>query len=786
MQIHHPTSLAIVIFLFVGTASAQFLDQRVGQPQPSLAVKIDTIEAPDLVQARELLKGQQWKGAVAKIRKVLEDEGDQLMLLRQQSTDQTHRYPRYVTARRFCQMMLGSLASSAPNALANYRHQVDPLARGLYRQARDQRDEQLLRRIADDMFVTSLGDDALYRLGEIALEQGNHAMARACWERISSALRTPDTWQPNGQCWWRVLRTADLEERWAELEPVFTTPAISSTWLSYPDTDLNLADVRARLALVSILEGSPQRAAFEIELQRRLHPDAEGRIAGRTGRYADLLKKLLEESKSWKRRSGSSDWPTLGGSQRRSRIAQDIDIVPRPMWQMDLLPVSVEREFIGYGRPRIAESHGGVLSYHPVVVGDLVLWNTSRRILAHRLRDSQPIWDVIGVDPQHRGQEYHWELYPKSGAKSRNEKVAFRPVRGHVGTPRFTMTANGQKLFARLGDPVTGSRDDRAERQRGQRSFIVGLDLSRQARRLPGFPIHPDKDVRWEFEGSPITDGSRLYVAMRYTTQVGSQPELYVACYPLLSIDPPGLDEPRRPLWRVKICNSATPARRDTDEITSCLLSFSEGTVYCNSNMGVVASIAAADGRVNWMVQYPRAPLRPTGPDRRDGHWFRDLNPCVCYKDLVIVAPTDCNRVFALDLASGQLVWEQPLVDVVHLLGVAGGNLVASGNHLYWIDVESGAIAGQYPANGSTSGPKGYGRGILAGDRVYWPTREQIFVFRQRTTKTPMPDGRSLSQPVMARQPIELGAFGAGGGNLIIADGMLLIATANKLFAFGR
>ena len=67
--------------------------------------------------------------------------------------------------------------------------------------------------------------------------------------------------------------------------------------------------------------------------------------------------------------------------------------------------------------------------------------------------------------------------------------------------------------------------------------------------------------------------------------------------------------------------------------------------------------------------------------------------------------------------------------------------------------------------------PRGFGRGVLAGSEVYWPTRERIYVFDQGS-------GRQV------RQPIELAALGVQGGNLVIHDGVLLIASADELVAF--
>jgi hypothetical protein len=109
------------------------------------------------------------------------------------------------------------------------------------------------------------------------------------------------------------------------------------------------------------------------------------------------------------------------------------------------------------------------------------------------------------------------------------------------------------------------------------------------------------------------------------------------------------------------------------------------------------------------------------------------------------------------------------------LLGVGGGNLIASGDHLWWLDIEGGKVMAKWPEQS----PPGYGRGILAGDKIYWPTRDALYVFDQHVSRT--------GQAPIARDPILLNVDRrqAGGGNLVIGQGVMLIATANKLFAFG-
>ena len=65
-------------------------------------------------------------------------------------------------------------------------------------------------------------------------------------------------------------------------------------------------------------------------------------------------------------------------------------------------------------------------------------------------------------------------------------------------------------------------------------------------------------------------------------------------------------------------------------------------------------------------------------------------------------------------------------------------------------------------------------------NEVWWPTREVLYVFDARPIQTDFG-----WQPRLLRQ-IPLVPRGATGGNLVLADGILLIATGDKLIAYGE
>lgn len=687
-------------FVWCGIASSALaqLGSQSSRFQLSDSVYVDEADSAarrHLEQIRNYLAGEQWDEAIETLRQVAENYGEKMVEL----TDR-----RYVNLRRYCH---GKLASLPPEALASYRSRVDAQAENWYREGIAARNRTALRRVVEQSFASSWGDDALDALAEMALEEGDYGTARANWEMLlpPDAGEDGDTQQPS---------------------------------LKYPDTSLDLADIRARLVLVSILEGATSRARGELDEFAQLHPEAVGRLGGREVRYAEMLGSLLEASGGWPAAPQDFDWPTFAGSVRRNKVLPEAVDVGALEWRIALDKTPAAEGATPLSRPtRVAEDHKALLSYHPVLVGNLVLVNTDQKIHAFDLHTGEPAW----------GQSSSVIFDGDAGKPTMAGRTR------SYGAPRFTMTVHGDKLFARMGSPITGMASDFGTNT--GTGYLVCLDLSAQGMLL--WKAVPEGD-KWAFEGAPVSDGTNVYVAMRRSDV---RPQAHVAC----------LDaETGRERWRRMICAAETPGRGQTNEITHNLLTLDRETLYFNTNLGAVASLSTRDGALHWITLYRRA--KEGSLNAPAAHFYRDLNPCIYYQGKLLVAPSDSERIFAFDAHDGQLLWETPHPeDAVHLLGVGGGNLLASGDRLWWIDVESGKLAARWPEDPSL---RGYGRGLLVGDEVYWPTRKDIYVCGQRSGR---PE-RTI--------PISAKYADLTGGNLLMADGYLLIATSDALVAFSQ
>jgi outer membrane protein assembly factor BamB len=670
--------------------------------------KVDSATEKRLEQIKAAVAGQQWDEAVESLRKLTEDRSGKVVAFNTQ---------RYVNVRDFAHLQIAALPAEA---LALYRGRVDPQARRWFEQGVAQRDTGLLRNVVEQLLCSSWGDDALLALGEIALEQGDYGNARGYWEKILP------TWYWAGQA-----------------SPVGQAEG-TTTWLVYPDTDLELSAVRARLLWVLILEGERVLARASLDAFAREFGDVEGRFAGRTAPYIETLRKLLEESADWPTVPDGDDWPTFAGSPARNKVAPAAIKIGTLAWRQDLDETPPGN--VALTLKPVAEKRNEPLSYHPVVVGDWVLVNDRHRIRAFDLRSGAP---AVGDDP------VIFASRPRNGEQAAGETR--RGPANCLGTARFTMTAFGNRLYARMGDPVTSHASETMGRRTAANDAgsLVCVNLAGEGKLIG--EIRPPGES-WSFEGAPLTDGEFVYIGLR---QSGNRPQAHVACYDA------DLTHLR---WHRMVSKAETPAQGSFQEITHNLLTLERGVLYYNTNLGAVAAIDARDGQTRWVFRYPRS--CSVDFDDQAKHFYRDLTPCLYDRGVLYVAPADSHLIFALDAPTGMLLWHSPHPDdAIHLLGVGGGNLIASGEKLWWINRATGKLSG--PADGRWPDgptPKGFGRGVLAGGKIYWPTASKIYVFDQRS------GAKEQEVELITRDVLR-------GGNLLVAGDTLLIATHKELMA---
>jgi hypothetical protein len=286
---------------------------------------------------------------------------------------------------------------------------------------------------------------------------------------------------------------------------------------------------------------------------------------------------------------------------------------------------------------------------------------------------------------------------------------------------------------------------------------LIGLDLSRDG--LLTFQAKPS-DGSWAFDGTPVGDGRKLWVAMRHRDVL---PHAYVACYDTAS---------GAQIWRTSIGAADTPAAGAGHENTHNLLTLVGDRIYFNTNLGIVAALDAHTGEICWLHRYKRMGGEFPGLPNSPLYFDRDPSPCVYHDGLLVVAPADTPDVFALDAETGLRVWNNArTANALHLLGIVKQNLIVSGNQLWAIDIRSGEQRFVWPQS-EHAGIRGIGRGVLAGDEIFWPTRDAIYVLHALTGQR-------------TRAPLKPPGITYRGANLAVAHNRLILATHENLIALG-
>jgi hypothetical protein len=612
---------------------------------------------------------------------------------------------------------------------------------------------------------------------------------------------------PAGRSWWGTFGAAERLDEIAAFDVARSATASLGTdpdlfangkvsrplpgLLTYPDGTWAEPDLLARLVATSILEGDRERAFWELERLRRLFPAAEGEMQGRRGPWHELLAAWLDASRDWPQPGlpdpnvpveksapptqmegeiPSNGWPQFaGGVGRRGRGERIEDLAGRPRWSTGLIPVTIPSVDVAMDPlggatslrdtfPDIAQRATSrspvLLASYPVVVDGYLAVQDAQGVMVRRAATGETAFGVaddarLFANPL----SPHW-LAPRDARR--------------IGLPRFPLAIDGGLLWACVGAPWQSF--DRPRSGDLQPPRLIGLNLAAEGRAeaswgLAGATWGPE----WSWEGPPICIGGRAYATLRRVDTVESQS--HVACFDIAT---------GRLRWRRLIAAAHSPRPARSLEWSRHLLTWHEDRLFVHADVGAVACLNPSDGAVEWLVRYPRVDSQVSG--QGTGWATRELSPCVVDRGVVYVAASDQPGVFALEAATGQLMWasDNPrLGDCEYFLGIIDGQLLAGGRRLAWIDAATGRLRCQFPDESDADGPRGFGRGLVAADEIWWPTRDRLLAFKTK----PRWDG-SRWRPQASRQ-YDLRIRNATGGNLAVADGMLFIAGPDRLYAFG-
>jgi outer membrane protein assembly factor BamB len=670
---------------------------------------------------------ENWPSALEEYQRLIYESGDDLVPVRAASPWEA-AFARSISVRRLCHQRI---AAAPPSVRGRYRERVEFRSKLLFGRAIADQDARTLRRLVADYFCSRRGDRALDLLGDLAFEKGN----------FHEALQ-----------WWGQLATPASE--------VLGQQTRNSGPLLFPDPGVDLARVRAKQILALGFAGEHGRAAGEFQAFQRLHGDAKGNLAGRSGTYALILKQVLHDLNGTTVEVAQGDWLAFGGEFSRNSVAAACPH-PRlwadgPAWRVRLGSGGKGQEFPS---PPNAEQRRRP-AQHPVIADDQVLVADAANVYAHDLRTGRSL--------------FHYTLGPALKDLAQAGPLERPSTSLNAG---FTLTVSDKRVFACLGWQALEPGGPSARRSGPaclvclSRAPALGPKESRELWRVKA-PSDPKEAA--VFEGAPVIHEGRVIVAV--SRVVGGRTKTAVACYAAAS---------GTPLWQQEVCE--TQVEGDQAPRGNQLLTLAGNyVVYC-SHTGAIVALDARSGKPSWALRYPRrSPARPLVEPLR-----RELRPCVFGDGRLYSAPEDSDRLLCLDPSSGDILWERDGVEVVHLLGVGSGRLIfTTPGGLRALDARTGSDQGGWLLP-NDSRLASFGRGLLAGAWVFWPTQDPELPVRAVTQLGGLSESESALPTTRIRRnslaatyfdPVQLRHLTSG--NMAFANGCLVVATGDDLIGY--
>ena len=496
-------------------------------------------------------------------------------------------------------------------------------------------------------------------------------------------------------------------------------PIRSAAGLGLPrhlDSRTDAAHVRAQLILCSLFEKDAARAVQELAAFRRLHGNSVGRIAGREGSLVELLSSMI-------------DGPST----------DDARTVSTPHFDRRLWSVTLPNQ--------LASDVGDVV---PLIVGKTLFATNGEAVFAFDATTGHPKWSEAtesAIDAQ--AAVIHSLADPV---------VPKLPIEGR---PRHSLSVFGDRLYARLGTSITA----RAMQETNSHSELVGLDIGlgegKLVWRVAADEIDPQDPLSatspWNFEGAPVADSQRVFVVLRRSLP---QEQLNVACFDADSA---------RLLWNRKIGITVTSTEATVNSTSHLQLTVAEDSVFVSTDAGAIAAVDTHDGANRWVRTYSSDAVLSARGSRRDGH-----APPVYHDGVLYVAPLDSELLLAIHAESGLLLWQREWPDPLQaVLGVARNTLIVQGRSLWGVELVTGEPAWPHRRVGSDD-PEGFsfGRGVLVGNEVWWPNREELIVVAA--------DSGQITRRLALRE-----SLGLTGGDLTAFGRSIVVSRGPQLTVLG-
>jgi outer membrane protein assembly factor BamB/tetratricopeptide (TPR) repeat protein len=610
--------------------------------------------------------------------------------------------------------------------------------------------EQLLA-VSGRFFHTRAGAEATYLAGVRLLEENRPLQAAMLLERLADrshhrGLLEPDLSLQLAIGWARAGLPGRLRQVLADLQRIAPQLEIS-------------------------VDGAPQRLFVEGK-------DPLEQLARITGPVVSSL--------------GPDDWPLYRGNWQRNQIAAGDGpyLSARPLLDVSGSPL-IRKETRQLEQKYRSEYQAVLPSIQPLVVGDMILVRTATHLVAMSASEGKMLWQAEFFDDLYRLADRPAEEWDAPDLEMMRRGLELRlwnnPTYG-------TISSDGEQVYGveGLGFSEVALSQQLVIAEDGSRRLDAGMLKTHN--QLAAYNLETGK-LRWEvggaigsgasqegvfFLGPPLPLGKRLFVIGRKQHYVALM-ELDAATGTLLwekilivqESQPTGIQQPGiPPVWGV------------LSETWRCggSPSYSQGVLVCPLSDRRVAAVDLTTQSILWIY-------RPQSGEGAYGSRMAQLRLMAVQSNVhglsrtwadnsvtisggrVLLTPANAERLYCLDLFTGQLAWSQSRHDGWYLAGVETGIVYLVGQRgVRALRLADGSPAWEHPHSPYPPGSTPSGRGYLSERRLFVPLSiGEVVAFDTR-------DGRLASRSRSKDKQVP--------GNLVRCRDRVLSQTASGLWDF--
>lgn len=596
-------------------------------------------------------------------------------------------------------------------------------------------DDRTLAEASRRYFHTKAGYEATFLLGYRRLLAGQPRAAVAIFERLAKAPRARERFDPT----LRLLLAVAYRQ--------FGRQSASDEILAQLATEFPRAAVRI---------GEQQT-----ELPSNL---AETRI---------WMKARFGDIQSTYRTRTSTGLVSRGGPSDVMHRDAGLPLAT-PRWVVPTVASSLDaRALLDTARQQGSRGGWPAPTLEPLAVGDTVLVKTADLLLAIDLKTGKRIWY-----PWYAASEEIIESAGESDAQDLGleSRRARTMQRVWSDVPYGRVSSDGERVFTlhRLGDVELGEMTGlgfpgRFMGDGSQRSdagnALVALELASEGKML--WSVGGQLDERPGplsnafFLGAPLPLDGQLYAL---TEQNG---DIY-----LVVLDPAtGELQWRQHLLAVESASIANDAIR---RIAGAEVAAGDGVLICPTGHGAIVAVDLVTRALRWGMTYERSNrFSPFDLSRGGENSATFLNRWVDGTPLisggrVVITPVESDKLFCLDLATGEVCWPpRERGEFRQLGGVSQGRIILLGpRSVLGIDLETGQDAWEQPLH-LMGDEQVAGRGLAVNGRYLVPTnRDRLLAIDIETGK--LIDEKQLAFPL---------------GNLIYHQGQVIAQGIDRVSA---